>query len=50
MFDEYYLLFRYEITNLRHQYYLKRLVSWAEIELDANPLLSMEMKEKIKKT
>lgn len=32
----------------KFQYYLRKLVYWAEGELDANPYLSMGMKEKIK--
>jgi len=47
MFDEYFLLFRY--VNLRHHYYFEKACNMAELEMDCNPLLSMEIKKKIKK-
>ena len=37
------------IVKEKHQHHLKKLVTWAEREMDANILLSAETKEKIKK-
>jgi len=33
----------------RYQYYLRKIVTWAEGEMDANPYLSLKTKERIKK-